>query len=148
VHGNLYGTPASFLDRHVGEGDIVLLDIDVQGATQIRQSRKDAVLVFLMPPSIEALAARLRGRHTDSEEVIERRLQTAVREMETAGSYDYIAVNRDLGETCKTVEAIVEAERHRTARQLGMRALRAEKIFGEVGLVTPEGTIPHNLEKP
>ncbi len=148
VHGNLYGTPASFLDRHVGEGDVVLLDIDVQGAKQIRQSRKDAVLVFLMPPAIETLAGRLRGRHTDSEDVIQRRLQTAVREMETAPSYDYIVVNHDLESTCKSVEAIVDAERHRTQRQLAMRAIHAEKIFGEVGLVTPEGRIPHSMEKP
>jgi guanylate kinase len=148
VHGNLYGTPASFLERHVNEGEVVLLDIDVQGAMQIRRSRSDAVLVFLMPPSVEALAERLRGRHTDAPEVIERRLQAAVREMKTASAYDYIVINRDLEETCRTVEAIVKAEQHRTARQLAMSAVRAETILTEAGLVAPSGSTPHNLEKP
>jgi guanylate kinase len=148
VHGSLYGTPASFLDRHVNGGDVVLLDIDVQGAMQIRRSRSDAVLVFLMPPSLEALAERLRGRHTDSPEAIERRLQAAVREMKTASAYDYIVVNRNLEETCRTVEAIVDAERHRSSRQLAMSPVRAEAILAQAGLVAPEERTPHNLEKP
>lgn len=153
VHGNLYGTPGSFLDRTVSEGKIVLLDIDVQGAMQIRASRKDAVLVFLMPPSVGSLERRLRGRHTDAEDVITRRLQAAVREMKTAPAYDYVVVNHDLDLTCRCVEAIVEAERHRAARQLGMSAVRMEPIFAEVGLVpsfddpeTPNVTVPHKLE--
>ncbi len=152
VHGNLYGTPASFLRRTVAEGRIVLLDIDVQGAMQIRSSLEDAVLVFLMPPSVETLENRLRGRHTDAEEVIQRRLHAAVREMKTAPAYDYVVVNHDLDSTCRCVEAIVDAERHRAARQLSMSAVRAEPIFGEVGLVAPahpsDETVPHKLEKP
>lgn len=152
VHGNLYGTPAAFLDRMVREGKIVLLDIDVQGAMQIRASRKDAVLVFLLPPSVEALEARLRGRHTDAEDVIARRLQAAVREMKTAPAYDYLVVNHDLETTCRTVTAIVEAERSRAGRLLSMSRVRAESILAEVGLVAPEdqtqGSVPHNQERP
>lgn len=134
VHGNLYGTPASFLDRSVREGNIVLLDIDVQGAMQVRRSRPDAVLVFLMPPALADLEKRLRGRHTDSEEVIQRRLQAAVREMQTAPHYDYIVINHDLNETCRIVEAIVAAERSRAPRLLAMSSVRAPHILNEIGL--------------
>ena len=77
VHGHLYGTPESFLDRRIADGKTVLLDIDVQGAMQIRESREDAVLVFLLPPSLDVLEQRLRGRLTDADDVIERRLAAA-----------------------------------------------------------------------
>jgi guanylate kinase len=148
VHGNLYGTPASFLDRQVQEGKIVLLDIDVQGAMQIRESRKDAVLVFLFPPNLESLSGRLRGRHTDSEEVIERRLQNAIREMRTAPGYDYLVVNHDVESTCRMIETIVSAERVSARRVLSMSAVRADEILTEVGLIAPEHNVPHKLEKP
>ena len=116
VHGNLYGTPASFLDQRIAEGTSVLLDIDVQGAMQIRETRDDAVLVFLVPPNPEVLEQRLRGRHTDSEEVIERRLRAAAQEIETARNYDYVIVNHDLEATRAAVRAILTAERCKTAR--------------------------------
>jgi guanylate kinase len=121
VHGNLYGTPASFLDRRIAEGKIVLLDIDVQGAMQIRKTRADAVLIFLMPPSVAALEERLRGRHTDSEEVIERRLKAAREEMGTAPQYDYLVVNHDLESTRAAVRAIISAERCRVSRLLARK---------------------------
>lgn len=146
VHGNLYGTPRGFVDRRMREGKIVLLDIDVQGAMQVRQSRSDAVLVFLMPPSLESLEERLRGRSTDSDEVIERRLLAARREMRTAGAYDYLVVNHDLDETRRTVAAIVEAERSRASRVLGPGAADREPILAEIG-VEKAGTIPENLER-
>lgn len=116
VHGNLYGTPASFLDQRIAEGRSVLLDIDVQGAMQIRETRDDAVLVFLVPPNPEVLEQRLRGRHTDSEEVIERRLRAAAQEIETARNYDYVIVNHDLETTRAAVRAILTAERCKTSR--------------------------------
>lgn len=143
VHGNLYGTPESFLDRRIGEGKTVLLDIDVQGAMQIRQARKDAVLVFLLPPSLEVLEQRLRGRLTDSDEVIERRLAVARREMKTAPAYDYMVVNHELGETQAAVRAIVEAERARTARVLGSRMVEDEPILTEM----EAGEAAQNLER-
>ncbi|MEZ5063325.1 MAG: guanylate kinase [bacterium] len=129
VHGNLYGTPASFLDQRIGEGKVVLLDIDVQGAMQIRARRKDAVLIFLMPPSLAALEERLRGRHTDAEDVIERRLKAARREMATAAAYDYVVVNHDLETTRETVRAIVTAERSRAARMLSDEYVDEEPIL-------------------
>jgi guanylate kinase len=138
VHGNLYGTPRAFLDRRIADGKSVVLDIDVQGAMQIRESRPDAVLVFLMPPSLDMLEERLRGRHTDSDEVIERRLAAARREMRTAPVYDYVVVNHDLEATRETVAAIVEAERSRTARVLGSRMVDTEPILSEAD--APAGT--------
>jgi guanylate kinase len=148
VHGNLYGTPAAFLDRQVSEGKIVLLDIDVQGAMQIHEARRDAVLVFLLPPNLATLAGRLRGRHTDSEEAIERRLQTAVREMKTAPGYDYIVVNDDVDATCHMVESIVAAEQLSARRILSMSSVRADEILTEIGLIAPENNVTHKLEKP
>lgn len=144
VHGNFYATPRSFLDRKIGEGKIVVLDIDVQGAMQIRDSREDAVLVFLMPPSLAALEERLRGRHTDSEEVIERRLAAARREMKTAPEYDYLVVNHELGDTQEAVRAIVEAERARAQRVLGSRMMETEPILTET--LTAAATA-ENLER-
>lgn len=146
VHGNLYGTPRAFVDRRMREGRIVLLDIDVQGAMQVRQSRSDAVLVFLMPPSLELLEERLRGRSTDSDEVIGRRLAAARREMRTAGAYDYLVVNRNLDDTRRAVAAIVEAERSRASRVLGPDAPEREPILSEIRL-EKAGTIPENLER-
>jgi guanylate kinase len=146
VHGNLYGTPRTFLDRKIRDGQIVLLDIDVQGAMQVRQSRNDAVLVFLMPPSLQALEERLRGRSTDADDVIERRLIAARREMHTAPAYDYIVVNRDLGDTRRAVAAIVEAERSRASRVLTSAAVEFEPFLGEVRL-EKAGEIPENLER-
>jgi guanylate kinase len=145
VHGNLYGTPRTFLDQQVSQGRTVLLDIDVQGAMQIRASRPDAVLVFLMPPSLEALERRLRGRSTDSDEVIERRLAAARREMRTASAYDYVLVNHDLARTQQAVQAIVEAERCRAARVLDGKRRGSEPILAEAGVDAPEGA--ENLER-
>lgn len=146
VHGHLYGTPRSFVDRKIHEAKIVLLDIDVQGAMQVRQSRQDAVLVFLMPPSLNALEDRLRGRSTDADEVIQRRLLAARREVHTAPAYDYLVVNRDLDEARHGVAAIVEAERCRASRLLTSAAAEYEPILAEVRL-EKSGTFPENMER-
>ena len=146
VHGNLYGTPRTFLERRIREGKIVLLDIDVQGALQIRRSGSDAVLVFLMPPTLAVLEERLRGRHTDSEEVIQRRLAAARREMKTAPAYDYIVVNHELEATRAIVQEIVESERHRSRRVLDLNPVRSEPILVEVGLVPWDRRVPERME--
>ena len=145
VHGNLYGTPSSFLDLKISTGQSVLLDIDVQGAMQIRQSRPDAVLVFLLPPSLEELESRLKGRHTDAAEVIERRLAAARREMKTASAYDYVIVNHDLETTRQAVKAIVEAERCRARRVLDLSPTKSEPILSEARSDLPETA--ENLER-
>jgi guanylate kinase len=146
VHGHLYGTPRAFVDRKMREGRIVLLDIDVQGAMQVRQTRPDAVLVFLMPPSLIALEERLRGRSTEADDVIQRRLLAARREMSTAPAYDYLVVNRDLEEARRSVRAIVEAERCRASRVLTSAMVECEPILAEMRLAKA-GEIPENLER-
>jgi guanylate kinase len=147
VHGHLYGTPKEFLERRIAEGKIVVLDIDVQGGAQIRRSRADAVLVFLLPPSMDELEERLRGRHTDPEEVIARRLASAREEIATARTYDYWIVNHDLAETREAVRAIVRAERCRRERLQALKSSESEPILAETGLVPERTDAPENLER-
>jgi guanylate kinase len=116
VHGNLYGTPRRMLDEARDRGKYPVLDIDVQGARQVRERVPDAVLVFVFPPSGEALRARLAKRGTESASEVRRRLETAHREMEEAAIFDYIVVNESLDETVTQVREIVTAEGHRVAR--------------------------------
>jgi guanylate kinase len=96
VHGNLYGTEAEQVDRSIAGGKSVLLEIDVQGGRSVKAARPGAVLIFLRPPSDEILEERLRGRGTDEEAVILKRLENARRELEAAEDYDYRVVNDDL----------------------------------------------------
>lgn len=96
VFGNLYGTPLSEVARITGEGRIAVLKIDVQGALAVMEKRPDAVSVFLLPPSQEELERRIRGRATDSEETIRKRLAGAEREMAEAHKYQHRIVNGDL----------------------------------------------------
>jgi guanylate kinase len=116
VHDALYGTPRAPIERALGEGRDMLLDIDVQGAAQIRVGYPEAVAVFVLPPSEEELERRLRARRTDSEDVIRRRLARAKAEMEEFRKYDYYVVNRDLGESVRSFAAVVSAERARVSR--------------------------------
>jgi len=116
VHGSLYGTPKPPIDAAIAEGRDMLLDIDVQGAEQMKLRYTNAVAVFVLPPSEEELAKRLRGRGTDSPEVIRRRLERAKAEMEHYRKYDYYVVNRDVPESVALFAAIVAAERVRVHR--------------------------------
>lgn len=116
VHGSLYGTPRSFLEKRVREGRDVLLDIDVQGAKQLRRRYRDTVAIFLLPPSWRELKKRLSQRGTDRREEIARRLENARRELREVGSYDYCVINEDLRESVIALQAIVTAERLKTAR--------------------------------
>jgi guanylate kinase len=147
VHGNLYGTSADFLDRRVRKGQIVLLDVDVQGGTAIRAARPDAVLVFLMPPGLPALEERLRGRHTDAEDVILRRMTAAHLEMEYASEYDYLIVNHDLDAARQAVKAVVEAERARTRRLLEMNPANRDPVLVQTGTAPSQSELTENLER-
>ena len=98
VFGNRYGTLRSEVDRNLDAGKSVILEIDVQGALNVRKLMPEAVLVFIEPPSFEALESRLRGRGTEEEEVVQVRLKTAKGELELAPSYDERIVNDDLQE--------------------------------------------------
>lgn len=116
VHGNLYGTRASLLEAALGAGRDVLLDIDTQGAAQLRARYPEAVLVFIVAPSMDELAQRLRERRSDAESEIARRLVRAREEVALWRTYDYLVVNRDLKEAADHLTAIITAERCRTAR--------------------------------
>ncbi len=115
--GCRYGTLVSEVQRIFEEGSNVLLDIEIEGARQVRQQFPDAVTVFLLPPSGAALAARLRGRDTESEEQVARRLARAQEELRAASEYDYVVVNDDLVVAVEQVAAIVEAESLRVPRR-------------------------------
>ncbi len=109
--GNYYGTPRSPITEHVEAGYNVFLDIEVQGSEQVCRKMPEAVSIFIIPPSIEALAERLRGRNTDSEEKIRARIKRAEEEIALAPNYDYTVVNDDLETAVNEVLAIIEYER-------------------------------------
>ena len=111
VFGNYYGTAKRFLREAEGRGNDLLLDIDVQGAQQIKRSLPEAVSIFILPPDREKLEWRLRNRGLDSEAVIRRRLDTARREIENYSKYDYILINEKLERATDELKAVVLAER-------------------------------------
>jgi guanylate kinase len=113
VFDHFYGTPAGYVEEQRDSGRDVILEIDVQGARQVNERVPDAVLILLTPPSIEELARRLRGRGTESEEKIARRLDEATRELSTASWFDHVIVNEDLERTAAQVAAIIEEARTR-----------------------------------
>jgi guanylate kinase len=115
VFGNYYGTARRFLREAGQNGHDLLLDIDVQGAQQIKDKLPDAISIFVLPPDRKTLARRLRERGEDAEEVIQRRLVTASREIENYDKYDYILVNDRLDESIESLQDIVQAERLRRA---------------------------------
>jgi guanylate kinase len=115
--GNLYGTLAAEVDRILGTGRHVLLDIDVQGAREIRQRREDVVMVFILPPTADALLERLRERGTDAPVDLRRRLERAVHELEAIDDYDYVVVNEERNLAIQEVAAILDAESVRRRRR-------------------------------
>lgn len=121
VHGNLYGTPRRNLERAQARGEHVVLDIDVQGARQIKERVPESVLLFVFPPSASALWGRLTQRGTEDLAEVRRRLRAAHRELEDAAHFDYIVVNDDLERAIARVRTIVEAESHRPLRALDLK---------------------------
>jgi guanylate kinase len=136
--GNLYGTSARQLDRRLAEGKDVLLEIEVQGAEQIKKRRADARLVFLLPPSRGELERRLRARGTDDPAVVEKRLALARRELAAVDLFEYAVVNEDLERAIADVREIMAAERAgrpeaaraRHGRVAVLARMRAELGFG------------------
>jgi len=117
VFGNLYGTSGPDTDARLATGVDLVLVIDVQGARQVRERMKDAVGVFVLPPSFADLERRLRGRSQDSDGAIARRLDTARHEIAAVEAYDYVVVNDELERCVSEIAAIVAAERARLARR-------------------------------
>ncbi len=107
VHGDLYGTPLESLVQAGRRGQHVVLDIDVQGARQIRETVPEALLLFILPPSVDVLFRRLVGRGTEKEETIRRRLNTALQELKAAESFDFFVINEELDEAIREVRDLV-----------------------------------------
>lgn len=119
VFGNYYGTHIGVLEKAKREGHDVVLDIDVQGARQLKERISDAVSIFVLPPSREVLEKRLRARSEDAERVIERRLREAANEIRNYEKYDYVVVNENVDESVRTLMAVINAERTRRIRMEG-----------------------------
>ena len=117
VHGNYYATSKVWLKEQVAAGRDTLLEIDWQGAQQVRKAFPDAVGVFILPPSLDELEKRLRGRNTDRDDVISRRLLAARGEMRHVAEFDYVIINNELQEALEDLVAVVRAARLRYAPQ-------------------------------
>jgi guanylate kinase len=128
VHANLYGTRARALEEALARGSDVLLDIDTQGAAQLRARYPEAVLVFIVAPSMQELEQRLRERRSDNEHEITRRLTRAREEIALWRRYDYLIVNRDVKEAIEQLASIIQAERCR---------------IGRLGLTIPDVEVPN-----
>jgi guanylate kinase len=122
VHGNYYATSKVWIKEQIAEGRDLVLEIDWQGAQQVRRSFPGAVGVFVLPPSVEELEHRLRGRGTDSDDVIARRLLGARGEMRHVGEFEYVILNNELREAIEDLVAVVRAARLRYANQQGRHA--------------------------
>jgi len=116
VFGNYYGTHRSVLNEALAEGKDLVLDIDVQGAAQLKSKLPDAVTIFILAPSRQILEQRLRARSEDADDIIKRRLHDAAEEIRNYCLYDYVIINNDLNESAETLTAIVRAERTRRTR--------------------------------
>lgn len=116
--GNYYGTPLDKVEERLDQGHEVVLEIEVEGALQVREKAKDAVFIFIAPPSKKALYDRLKKRGTESDEVILSRMQKADREFMLAHKYDYIVVNDDVNNAADRIMAIIRAEHAKTERTI------------------------------
>ena len=134
--GNQYGTSWAAIDEPLRAGRDLLLEVEVQGARQLRARRDDARLVFLLPPSWTELESRLRGRGTDSEEAIAKRLETAHIELAAVHQFDYAVVNEEVDRTIEAVLSIVQAERDGATDRVAARFGR-ERVLRELGEALP-----------
>ncbi len=122
VYGNLYGTSQSWLNRELQSGRDILLEIDWQGAAQVRNKLPICIPIFILPPSLQALETRLKGRGQDSPEVIARRLQAAQEDIAHVAEFDYVIINDKLDEALQQLNAVVVAAGLRRDRQLVRQA--------------------------
>jgi guanylate kinase len=141
VHGNLYGTLRSEVERVLGSGKHVVMDIDVQGAVQFMRAFPQTVTIFILPPSAEVLLERLRARKTESPAQLAARLQSALQELQQVGEYEYVIVNDDLERAVASVESIIDAEvvsRERVKNLRQQVGLLIQRLEEEIGNTTPE----------
>ena len=121
VHTNYYGTPKKFVFDEIDKGEIVLLEIDVQGALQIKKKYKEAVFIFLIPPTMDELRSRLVKRDTETEDEIETRYRNAFKELDFVGEYDYFVINDVIDNAVKDIETIIAAEKLRVKRHKNIK---------------------------
>ena len=121
VHTNYYGTPKQFVFDEIEKGEIVLLEIDVQGALQVKKKYKEAVFIFLIPPTMDELKSRLVKRDTETEDEIETRYRNAFRELDFVGEYDYFVINDVIDNAVKDIETIIAAEKLRVKRHKNIK---------------------------
>ncbi len=117
VHGSYYGTPKKFVFDKLESGEDILLEIDVQGAMQIKDKYPQAIFIFIIPPSMEELKNRIIKRGTESKDDIEIRFKNAFKELEYVNEYDYIVINDEVKEAVSKIECIVQAEKCKISRQ-------------------------------
>ena len=140
VHGNLYGTLRSEVERVMASGRHVVMDIDVQGAVQFQRAFPQAVTIFILPPSAEVLLDRLRARKTESAAQLAARLQSALQELQQVDEYEYVIVNDELQRAVGSVESIVDAETVSRERVKNLRqqvGLLIERLEQEIENTTP-----------
>jgi len=116
VYGNFYGTPLNKIEERLNRGEDILLEIDVQGALNVKKKCPEGVYIFLLPPSLEELKRRIEGRGTENPESLSRRLKNAVAEIKIGLKYDYVVVNDSIDVAAEKIKAILTAERLKVAR--------------------------------
>lgn len=116
--GNYYGTPRDYVEDQMEQGRDVILEIELQGALKIKEQYPDALLLFVMPPDAQTLAERLRGRGTETDEVIKARLARAVEESVQVDEYDYMVINDDLDESVEQVHRLIDSQHYKINRNL------------------------------
>ncbi len=121
VHTNYYGTPKQYVMDQVDRGEIVLLEIDVQGALQIKENYSEAIFIFLLPPTMDELKNRIVNRGTETPEDIDRRFKNAFKEIEFLGKYDYFVINNRVEDAVEDIEAIIKAEKLRVKRHSNLK---------------------------
>ena len=117
---NYYGTPAEYVEKMLKDGKDVILEIEQQGALQIKEKRPDALLLFVMPPSVDEVYNRLKGRGTENEETIMKRMRQGAKEAEVIGKYDFLIINDDLDECVKNVHDTVRCSKYAAVRNKAM----------------------------
>lgn len=117
VHNNYYGTPKDFVEKKISEGKIVVLEIDVQGAVNVKSNTDNAVFIFLAPPSLSELKNRIVGRGTETENDINLRMNNARKELQYIQYYDYLVINDHINSAINSVNEIINAEKHKVFRE-------------------------------
>jgi guanylate kinase len=116
VYGNFYGTPRTYVEKNLDEGKDVILEIDIQGAMKVKELFPEGVFIFLLPPSKEELEKRIKGRATDSPEIIKHRLSCVDQELACISNYQYVVVNGEVNKAAEEIKAIITAEKCRVER--------------------------------